>query len=116
MRALALALGLALAAAGCGPNVKGIVTELAKSDRSWCFYWAGTPAFSGPFRAGGSGIDGGSATCTAESFTVNQGMGAAGAGGPLLVPRVLVPDTTWSELDTSSVPKRAPTPRRPAPK
>lgn len=69
-----LLLLLTLLVAGCGPNVQGIVAELAKSDRSWCFYWAGTPAFSGPFRVSGSGIDGGAANCGAEAHTVNQGV------------------------------------------
>lgn len=78
-------LALALVVAGCGPNVQGIVEALAQSERSWCFYWAGTPAFSGPFRVGGSGIHGGIATCTAETYTVNQG-GMTAEGAPLVAP------------------------------
>lgn len=83
------AVGICILFTGCGPNVEGIVKALSTSDRSWCFFWAGTPAFSGPFRVGGSGIDGGSATCTAETFTVNQG-GALGTGGTQ-APAVVTP-------------------------
>lgn len=87
---------LAIAAAGCGPNVQGIVAELAKSKRSWCFYWAGTPAFSGPFRISGSGIEAegegsAGADCNAEKHIIGI-KGAAGQGqdGALQAPGAVV--------------------------
>lgn len=88
--AVILLLLVAYALFGCGPDMKGIVTALAQSDRSWCAYWAGTPAFSGPFRISGSGVDGGSATCTAETFNVQQGQLQPQFGGTQ-APAVVTP-------------------------
>lgn len=87
MRHLMILATVAALAAGCGPNMKGIVEALTASDRSWCAYWAGTPAFSGPFRISGSGVDGGSAKCTDSEFVVNTAA-APGASQP---PAVVTP-------------------------
>ena len=116
--ATGLLAGLALALAGCSPNMVEVAKSMNESDRSWCFSWAGSPPYSGPVYIGATGIDGGMVTCGAQGLNQNMGMGMSG-GGPILVPRILVPTApTYEELDTSpgAIQRRAPVVRRPAPK
>lgn len=69
MRRLLL-LGLTLGLAGCSlaPSDK-VMEQLAASERSWC---VSITSVYGTVRAGGSGIQGGTMTCTQEGLTVKD--------------------------------------------
>jgi hypothetical protein len=85
MRALWLAGVVFLAGCSLAPSDK-VLEALAQSERSWCITIAYGP---GMFRGGGTGIQGGSMSCTNDGLTVSDT--AAKIGVPILVvPQVSV--------------------------
>jgi hypothetical protein len=80
MRLLVLVLTLGLAA-GCSlaPSDK-VLEQLGQSERSWCLSLS---SVYGTLRMGGTGVQGGTMTCTQEGLTVSDT--ASKIGVPILV-------------------------------
>lgn len=62
---LVIATGLVLG--GCSPVTTSMIKELSQSERSWC---VSISTVYGTARVGGSGIQGGTVTCTQEGLSV----------------------------------------------
>jgi len=85
MRWLILLSIVGLTGCSLAPSDK-VLEQLGKSERSWCVYVAYGP---GVFRAGGTGVQGGSMTCNNEGLSVTDT--ATKVGVPILVvPQVSV--------------------------
>jgi len=81
MRPLALVLA-ALCLTACGPNLKGIVEHLSKSERSWCLSATG---YGVDVKIGGSGVDTGDMTCGGSGLVLQS------KGAQIGIPMTLVP-------------------------
>lgn len=90
MTRLALLCAVALLCTGCVLADSDTLKELAKSDRSWCFYSGGGMGVS-PIRIGGSGVQGGSMKCTGDSFEVNTSGTGSGSNGVVVLPPATPP-------------------------
>ena len=79
MRWLILFPVLALTGCSLAPSDK-VMEQLGKSERSWC---VSVSSVYGVIRMGGTGVQGGSMTCTQEGLTVQDD--AARIGVPIVV-------------------------------
>ena len=67
-RALVVSLALVLTGCSLAPSDK-VLEQLGKSERSWC---VSVSSIYGVVRMGGSGIQGGTMTCTQEGLAVKD--------------------------------------------